>query len=140
MESNNFTLSFKSGINKYHIGIVILVIVLFFIFKPSKQDAVVVDNIPPVTQAVLKALREQNRDKPLEYNEVKPTYINSMTKHLRNFDALIETDLEKAKGQLIIVRRRLQYMENKELDISDAEKVLNDHLNLYFNHFKVADD
>ncbi len=136
MESKSFTLTFKNGINIYHVAIAVFIVILFFILKPSSEPETVVVAAPKITTAILNALKEQNLDKPLEYNEAKPTYINDMKKHLRQFDALIQSDPERAQAALTVVRRRMQYLKNKDLEIDEAEKILNDHLKLFFHPAK----
>ena len=110
--------------------ILLTVIVLVFFLIPDKVQQISVDKKPLVTESVLKALYEQNTDKPLEYAESKPI-IKSMTKYLHQFDELIQSHPEQARTPLLIVERRLLYLKDKGLDVSKAKKILKTQVSKY---------
>lgn len=117
---------------KYKIEIIIVAVaisalVLFLMFSPNEFPEETVEKPPLVTEAVLKALKEDNADKRLEYAESQPI-IKSMTKHLRQFDSLMQIDPERARAPLLIVERRLLYLRAKGLEIDNAKKILRDQV------------
>lgn len=119
-------LSFSEGINKIHYVVLVVIIALILLFFPGeKQITIAIDDSTKITPIVLKAIYEQNIDKRLEYAESKPI-IDSMKKYLEQFDALKHRYPEKAKAPLLIVMRRLFYLKNKGLDVSDAEQILDE--------------
>lgn len=134
-------LSLENGVSKWHVAIAVTLVVLILVYftgrKPQLEPIttdVVVESPGFIADAVLKALYEQNIDKRLEYAESKPTIINSLKKYLYRFDSFMQTDPESAKAPLSIIRRRLLYLTNKGLDVSDAEAILNEHVIKYIEH------
>lgn len=104
--------------------IVVTIIVGIAFFQVSDDEEIAGDKPPFITEDVLEALREQNVDNRLEYAESQPI-IKSMTQHLYHFDELMQFDIPKARGQLLVIKRRLEYLRAKGLDISGAEQILN---------------
>ncbi|WP_031432491.1 hypothetical protein [Methylomarinum vadi] len=117
---------------KYKIEIIIVAIaisalVLFLMFSPNEFPENPSEKPPFITEALLKVLKEDNADKRLEYAESQPI-IKSMTKHLRQFDSLMQIDPERARAPLLIVERRLLYLKAKGLEIDNAKKILRDQV------------
>lgn len=120
---------------KYKTEIIVVVIaisalIIYLIMTPDEYHVETDEKPPAITEVVLKVLKEQNADKRLEYAESQPI-IKSMTKHLRQFDTLMQIDREKARAPLLVVERRLLYLKAKNLDISEARKLLRDHVTKY---------
>ncbi len=117
-----------NGIKKTHlIAIVILILLIFFFVLSGSDDDEVDFNSAVISPQVLEAIRAQNVDDMLAYNESKPI-IEDMKKSLYRYEAFLPTDQKTALGYLYIVKRRLLYLENKGLDVSNAEKIINDYL------------
>lgn len=139
-------LSLENGVSKWHIAIattlVILILVYFTSSKPQLEAVptnIVVESPGFIADTVLQALYDQNIDRRLEYAESKPTIIKSLKKHLYRFDSLMQTSPESAKAPLSIIRRRLFYLRNKGLEVSDAETLLNEHVIKYIEHGKAKE-
>lgn len=112
---------------------VVVLLVLFVLLSPEKKLSLLGEAPPPITQPLLEALREQNTDKPLEYAESQPI-IKSMTKYLYQFDALLHQYPQKARAPLIVIERRLIYLQAKGLDVSNAKKILEDQVETYIEN------
>ncbi len=108
----------------------VLALIVYIIAVPDKYDFDENEAPPPITEAVLQILKEQNSDKRLEYAESQPI-IKSMSKHLYQFDSLMKVDREKARGVLLIVERRLLYLKAKGLDISGANEIIRNFVETY---------
>lgn len=108
------------------LGIIALIVLLW----PDAVQQVSTEKLPMVTESILNSIKEQNTDKRLEYAESKPIIL-SMEKHLRQFDQLMQINPQKARGPLTVVERRLLYLENKDLDVSKARKILKDYVTKY---------
>ena len=124
-------LSLKKGIKIIHYAILIVIIALIFLlFSNEKQqeEALTFNKPTMITPVVLKAIYEQNINEKLAYVESKPILL-SMEKYLYQFETLLPTNPAKAMGALLVVKSRLLYLKNKGLDVSRAEKILEDFLN-----------
>ncbi len=118
-------LSLKNGLNKTHSAILLLFIIfLFFLFSNEKPTKTLI-RPHTVTQAVLKAIYDQNIDKKLEYAESKPIIL-SLEKYLHAFETFLQSNPVKAGANLIIIKRRLLYLKKKDLEVSQAERILYD--------------
>lgn len=112
---------------------VAVLLILFVLLSPEKKKSLLGEAPPPITKPLLKALREQNTDKPLEYAESRPI-INSMKKYLYQFDALLHQHPQKARAPLIVIERRLMYLKAKGLDVSNAKKILKNQVKTYIEN------
>lgn len=117
--------------NKLLLAAIVAAIIVFFAFLlPSQEQVISKDKPPMITETILQSIHKDNTDKRLEYAESKPIIL-SMEKHLRQFDHLMQIDPSKARAPLTVVERRLLYLENKDLDVSDARKILKNYVTKY---------
>ncbi len=116
-------LSLKNGITKIHMAILALLILVAFIFTGGGVVLFEKGQRYELTKAVLQALKEQNRDKPVEYAESVPI-IKSLKRPLRDFEYNLHRDRIRALGALVIIKQRFKYLRYKDLETSDAEKIL----------------
>lgn len=108
-------------------SLVVLIVMGVFIHT---QDLLLNNNKSTelLTPIILKAVYQQNLTKKLEYAESKPI-LDSMKKHLYKFELLSKQgDESGATAILIIVKRRFSYLERKGLQVTNAEKILDDYL------------
>ncbi len=116
-------LSLKNGITKIHMAILALLILTAALF--SGGGIALFEDEPqyPLTAAVLQAIELQNTGKRLEYAESQPI-IKSLKRPLRDFEYNLHRNRIRALGALVVIKQRFKYLRYKDLDISDAERIL----------------
>jgi hypothetical protein len=110
--------------------VVIIIVGLGFFLIGDDDEEIVGDKPPFITEEVLDILEEQNTANRLEYAESQPI-IKSMKEHLYHFDEYMQFNIPRAKGHLTVIRRRLEYLRVKGLDISGAEEIINQQVKNY---------
>ncbi len=119
-------LSLKQGISTVHMAILALLILGGYFLFSGNNIALFEEPVDyKVTQAVLQALKTQNQDKKLEYDESQPI-IKSLEKPLRDFEYNLNKNHTRAMGYLIVIKQRFKYLRYKDLDTSAAEKIVLD--------------
>jgi hypothetical protein len=116
-------LSLKNGINKIHMAILAILILIATLF--SSGGIALFEDEPQyeLTNAVLQAIKNQNIDKRLEYAESQPI-IKSLKRPLRDFEYNLYKNRIRALGALTVIKQRFKYLRYKDLDTSDAERLL----------------
>ncbi len=116
-------LSLKNGITKIHMAILAMLILAASLF--SGGGIAMFEDEPQyqLTEAVLQAIKVQNLDKRLEYAESQPI-IKSLRKPLRDFEYNLYKNRIRALGALVVIKQRFKYLRYKDLDTSDAERIL----------------
>ncbi len=117
-------LSLKQGINKIHMAVLAaLILVAFLLFSGGGLALFTEESQYELTETVLQALKNQNTDKPVEYAESVPI-IKSLRQPLRDYEYNLYKNRLRALGSLTVIKQRLKYLRYKDLDTSDAERIL----------------